>query len=501
MIRRPVPLLAHAGGGLVQGAALYGLYVALVYSPNAIGVLAMGGAAVAALVLLAAWPIVVRLRASRAGARGRPRLGAVVVWAVALVVGVAACGAGWDVAGRRALARATGALEQAGFRFEPPRPAASIPDADNAAEWLKQASAAFRGGPRGVPGLAGEAAPPPKDVERAREIATGQARAIELVLRAGQAPGVDWKVDWSRPWLGIDLPRDTSGEPVQLVELVRLVGWRAVLLAGEGEVTAAEAHVAAALAAARAVAALPLTTAQLLADRMTREALAAARPVLARSLATGEGFRAQLPEGSLAAGLRHADTLDLTYVPRLFDGASLMSFASMPATGGRGPWALRDVRGAIGGFLYYPVHRLDLAEHQRIALALLEAMSAPPGQLEPRLRAASRALQERHWILTEMGYGVVNIYLSSFLGALEAEADAALARAAIAARAESKRAGRWPDAVPGIDPFTGGPLHARADGDALVLWSVGRDLRDDGGVATSAPGRSLDVVWRVRPGS
>ena len=57
-----------------------------------------------------------------------------------------------------------------------------------------------------------------------------------------------------------------------------------------------------------------------------------------------------------------------------------------------------------------------------------------------------------------------------------------------------------------VDPFSGNPLIYRADGDDFILYSVGTDLKDDGGVvATKASGQPVlwgengdAVFWPVR---
>jgi hypothetical protein len=83
-----------------------------------------------------------------------------------------------------------------------------------------------------------------------------------------------------------------------------------------------------------------------------------------------------------------------------------------------------------------------------------------------------------------------------YRAALNAEADGALARAAMAARLERKRTGQWPDTVAEIDPYTGRPLDLKVDGDDLVLWSTGR-IRLSKDPAGPALG-DKDIVWRVR---
>src|SRR5262249_44069112 len=91
-----------------------------------------------------------------------------------------------------------------------------------------------------------------------------------------------------------------------------------------------------------------------------------------------------------------------------------------------------------------------------------------------------------------------------------AEADAALrlAQLALAATAYRAKHGAYPgklddlvpqdlDALP-RDPFDGRPLRLKHDGKGLVLYSIGRDLRDDGGVAVGANREPGDIVFRLR---
>jgi hypothetical protein len=45
-----------------------------------------------------------------------------------------------------------------------------------------------------------------------------------------------------------------------------------------------------------------------------------------------------------------------------------------------------------------------------------------------------------------------------------------------------------------IDPFSGTPLEYSRTGNGFLLYSVGRNRTDDGGVIT---GRNRDIVWRM----
>jgi len=57
-----------------------------------------------------------------------------------------------------------------------------------------------------------------------------------------------------------------------------------------------------------------------------------------------------------------------------------------------------------------------------------------------------------------------------------------------------------PEFVPSIplDPFTQSPLRSRRDGDDFLLYSVGPDGVDNGGLAQPAPDKHGDVVFRLR---
>jgi hypothetical protein len=67
-------------------------------------------------------------------------------------------------------------------------------------------------------------------------------------------------------------------------------------------------------------------------------------------------------------------------------------------------------------------------------------------------------------------------------------------RAGMACRIHKGRTGQYPESlealVPGllnevpVDPFTGRPLIYRRDGDGFVVYSLGSNMKDDGGRST-----------------
>lgn len=81
-----------------------------------------------------------------------------------------------------------------------------------------------------------------------------------------------------------------------------------------------------------------------------------------------------------------------------------------------------------------------------------------------------------------------------------------IARAGLALEAHRARAGAYPERladVPGIgdlakDPFSGGELIYRREGDGCRLWSVGVDGKDDGGARRGGGAKTYDIVWEVK---
>ena len=69
------------------------------------------------------------------------------------------------------------------------------------------------------------------------------------------------------------------------------------------------------------------------------------------------------------------------------------------------------------------------------------------------------------------------------------------------------REGEYPATLPDIglpeaaitDPFTGQSFIYRVEGDNMLVYSVGFDREDDGGVPRGVDGRR-DVVWKIERG-
>lgn len=86
-----------------------------------------------------------------------------------------------------------------------------------------------------------------------------------------------------------------------------------------------------------------------------------------------------------------------------------------------------------------------------------------------------------------------------------------LADAAIAAKRYQMRHGRWPDGLEQLvpeflpqvphDPFDGKPLRCVCDGGRCVVYSIGSDGVDGGGVGGLFNSGAADIVFRIRTGN
>jgi hypothetical protein len=92
--------------------------------------------------------------------------------------------------------------------------------------------------------------------------------------------------------------------------------------------------------------------------------------------------------------------------------------------------------------------------------------------------------------------------------AVEADATHELARVALAAASYRVKNGKLPEKLADLvpqqlagmprDPFDGQPLRMKRDDKSLLIYSIGRDLKDDGGFAWDETQQHGDIVFRLR---
>ncbi|MFO0841922.1 MAG: hypothetical protein U0797_05905 [Gemmataceae bacterium] len=148
----------------------------------------------------------------------------------------------------------------------------------------------------------------------------------------------------------------------------------------------------------------------------------------------------------------------------------------------------------------------DLASYRRWMKAYQDLSTDSYRQMREDWGSLSQAYREdRGGILTRLILPDIEGCIVS-----AARADAALGLLHFARYVESYRAtkGKYPDSIDellrvyrhdlSIDPFDGKPLRFRRDGKDVVLYSVGPNGTDDGGVAGDEKGQSGDIVFRLR---
>ena len=128
---------------------------------------------------------------------------------------------------------------------------------------------------------------------------------------------------------------------------------------------------------------------------------------------------------------------------------------------------------------------------------LFEGLS-PPGNFK-RLEDAVEKAGRRH---TLAGRLVPALHRVSHLHA-RMTAEIHITRAGLALLRQKQERGTWPENLDALgignidDPFARAPLRYRPEGDGFVLYSVGEDREDNGGVAKKPKQeKDFDVVWR-----
>lgn len=157
-----------------------------------------------------------------------------------------------------------------------------------------------------------------------------------------------------------------------------------------------------------------------------------------------------------------------------------------------GEWSGRRFLNRIQAAWFLPLWKRDLAIHQAAAIRLLVRATGTPGGGLAELRALEEAPRGR--LVLE---GFVS---SARAKGLESVALLRMARTAL----DLARRGELPEPL-ALDPFdpSGASLRWRRPGPGEgLLWSVGADQKDDGGVDPEElyyPEPGTDLLWRLAP--
>jgi hypothetical protein len=389
----------------------------------------------------------------------------------------------------------------------PPR----VPDRDNAAPVYREAFAALTPADKVPPPWRDKAATwlaldsaafDPGDKDLADFLAT-QERGLALLRKAAAMPGCSFERDYSR---GIEL---RLPELDQLRHGARLLALDARARAAHGDGPPALADVAALYGIARHINE-PILISIFVAAAIEEMGARALEGVLAHTTPQPEQL-ARL-SASLGQGASYR-----TQVQRAFqmeEAALGLSSFTMLAGENAAEWS--RAFGTLGGgevggrVLSSPVYRVfflpdDLAAYRRTMGRMQELADRPYYEAHEGWAEFDRQFRtHRGGVLTGL---IVPAGGKWARRAAEADALRQLARLALAVAAyrakEGKYPGRLDDVLPGSiaeipsDPFDGQPLRSRRDGKGLVVYSVGPDLKDDGGAAWDANRGEGDLVFRL----
>lgn len=158
-----------------------------------------------------------------------------------------------------------------------------------------------------------------------------------------------------------------------------------------------------------------------------------------------------------------------------------------------------------------PVYRVfllssDLATYRRFMKDIQAMAGRPYHEAAKEWQAFDQAGRiHRGGIWTALIVPAVNKCAQA---AAEGDAVRHLSQLAIALTAYRAKNGKYPDHLDSLvpeflpripeDPFDGQPIRMKRDGADLVLYSIGRDLKDDGGIPWDAEKQTGDSVFRLR---
>jgi hypothetical protein len=335
----------------------------------------------------------------------------------------------------------------------------------------------------------------PKDKEL-REFLRTQERGLALVRKAAAMPGCSFEHDYS---LGISMPLP---ELHRLTHAATLLAYDALAKAEDGDARGALDDVAAIYGVAGHVND-PLLVVVMKAIGIDTTGTKALEDVLSLVTLPPDLGRPTLPEEATyrRAVRRAMATEDVIFGMATFAALAEGDQSVIDA-------AAREGLGTgIPGSIFYRVFLLqdDLAAYRRVMHEMQQLAAKPYYEARPDWQVHGQSWQGHK-------RGLVTMILAPaaervVTAATEADAGRLLARAALALTAFKAKTGSYPDTLDALvpdflprvpsDPFSGRPLRLRRDGNGLVIYSVGRDLKDDGGVRQEVPGGGGDIVFRL----
>jgi hypothetical protein len=441
--------------------------------------------------------------------------------------------AGLVVAGNMAVRREKAALEAAGFptRMEQVIPAA-IPEEDNAAPLYNAAFKALKEQPRlefegddvggisrnGLLGQLGQAAvaflKAPDDVEAANNFETlvRDPRVAEFLAgieRASALPGYRQEIDYTKgPEIRLPYLDDNYMTASHILAALALQQMR------QGNTAAAWRTIEISFRFADTLRDEPLIISQLVRLSQQSIAIKAMKDAAAMSAPSDEvsqRIQKQLSlyggEKSMALAL-NGERIGMGEwafsrpLPDVLKHVSIINSVSSPSNEDqKTSYFIRAFLSRWSAALFGP---LVMPWDHALYLKTMHAMLAEPFSNESATAVQSFKELPAYGVLTRL---IVHSLSGPRGRSLEGDAASIVGLLGLKAVGHKQKHGIFPPDLQAlgaqdlVDPFTGKPLVYRPEPDGFLLYSVGPDLTDDGGLGYDSKERKGDIVWRYQEGS
>jgi hypothetical protein len=347
-----------------------------------------------------------------------------------------------------------------------------------------------------------------EDWERLGAFLGGHRELLDQIRAMAADSGPLYPLDMSQGW-AMELPHLAP-----LRTFARLLAADALSSAHAGDRAGAEADIRAGLQLAARLQGEPLLVSQLVGvaiDNLMMEGISGAYPEgsIPPALATEVAlyFAANGISESIAQSMQTEAGISLDFFAQLMESGwgGDAEFMQIFDSGITGPGALP--LGYWTGYLYTtplarPWQDLDMQAYAQIMNEFTPTLALPYYEAQEAIEQLQREVDDlpaTRVITHAMLPGLLSIQTAI----AQAEAQRQVFLLGVAVESYANEHGAYPtnlndvqglaNGVSTIDPFTGAPYHYSSSGNGFELYSVGRDLTDDGGRNDLRDG---DIVWR-----
>ncbi len=329
---------------------------------------------------------------------------------------------------------------------------------------------------------------------------------LDTLQQASVLPRADFPVNWE---LGFAAQMPHLGK---FREAARLVACKALVTAQDRDVAGALGWCSTALRMARHATQEPTLIAQLVGMALHGMAMDAAEDIISAEAVPAEMSK-PLREavaglditGDYGQAMRLEVALGRATFEQLREHPEQLEGTLAGDTDGE-----RLASGIYSTWLWNPVYAYDMATYMRLSATQYEACRLP-------WRQGRRTLEKMEREVAGLSYAKLTRVLAPVSERALQRRDTSLARSqlcrmALELKAYKARNGHYPDTLAALqqhlawdipeDVFSGGPLIYRLSGDGFVLYSVGPDEIDNGGVAGDDGGggansQGTDLTWKT----